>query len=139
MGEDLLDDIGVLNARNDSHRPAAGRAGLDVDPDQIAGSDFEQPQADPKGEGQDARNNTRLRRCAQVIAARRSAGVGSSVSAGLACRPPLPRLAGVTRARYLLLGAKTPWVRLTRGFGTRAASRAMKSRGSNMTWVVLSR
>jgi hypothetical protein len=33
-------------------------------------------------------------------------------------------LAGVTRARYLLLGAKTPWkrVRLTRGFGTRAAS-----------------
>ena len=31
VGEDLLDDIGVLNARDDSHRPAAGRAGLDVD------------------------------------------------------------------------------------------------------------
>ena len=78
VGEDLLDDIGVLNARDDSHRPAAGRAGLDVDPDQIAGSDFEQPQADPKGEGQDARNNTRLRRCAQVIAWRRCSGVLSS-------------------------------------------------------------
>jgi hypothetical protein len=26
VGKDLLDDIGVLNARNDSHRPAAGRA-----------------------------------------------------------------------------------------------------------------
>ena len=51
---------------------------------------------------------TRLSRCAQVIAARRSAGVGSSGSAALASRPPLPRLAGVTRARYLLLGANTP-------------------------------
>ena len=53
---------------------------VDVDPDQITGSDFEQPQADPKGEGQDARNNTRLRRRAQVIAARCSARVGSSMS-----------------------------------------------------------
>jgi hypothetical protein len=52
--------------------------------------------------------NTRLRRCAQVIAARRSAGVRSFGSAVVACRPPLPRLAGVTRARYLLLGAKIP-------------------------------
>jgi hypothetical protein len=31
VGEDLLDDIGILNARADPHRPAAGRAGLDVD------------------------------------------------------------------------------------------------------------
>jgi hypothetical protein len=30
VGEDLLDDTGVLNARDDAHRPAAGRAGLDV-------------------------------------------------------------------------------------------------------------
>ena len=65
---------------------------------------------------------TRLRRCAQLIAARRSAGVGSSGSALVACRPPLPRLAGVTRARYVLFGAKIPWkrVRLTRDLGTRA-------------------
>jgi hypothetical protein len=85
--------------------------------------------------------NTRFKRCAQVIAARRSASVGSSGSAVLACWPPRPRLAGVTRARYLLLGAKTPWnrVRLTRGFGTRAASREMKSSGSKMTCVVPSR
>ena len=39
--------------------------------------------------------------------------------------------AGVTRARYRLLGANTPWkrVRFTRGFGARAARRAMKSSG----------
>ena len=50
----------------------------------------------------------------------------------------LPRLAGVTRARYLLLGAKTPWkrVKLTLGLGTRATSLEIKSNGSNMTWVV---
>jgi len=81
---------------------------VDVDPDQIAWSDLEQPQAGPKGGGQDARSNTRFRRCAQVIAARRSAGVGSSKSAVVACWPPLPRLARVTRARCLLFGAKTP-------------------------------
>ena len=54
--------------------------------------------------------NTRLRRCAQVIEARRSAGVGVSsdtLSVWLTVLP-LPRFAGVTRARYLLLGAKTP-------------------------------
>jgi len=35
---------------------------------------------------------------------------------------PLPRLAGVTRARWALFGAKTPWnrIRLTLGFGTNA-------------------
>ena len=74
--------------------------------------------------------NTRLRRCAQVIDARRSAGDGRSTTT-LALLP-LPRFAGVTNARCLLLGANTPWkrVRLTLGFGTRAASRAMKSSGS---------
>ena len=46
---------------------------------------------------------------------------------------PLPRLARVTCARYRLLGANTPWkrLRLTRGLGTGAASRTMKSNGSN--------
>lgn len=35
----------------------------------------------------------------------------------------------------------TPWyrVRCARGFGTRAARRAMKSSGSNTTWLVPSR
>jgi len=31
VGEDLLDDVGVLNARDDPHRTTAGRAGLYVD------------------------------------------------------------------------------------------------------------
>jgi hypothetical protein len=41
----------------------------------------------------------------------------------------------------LLFGANTPWnrVRFTRGFGTNAASLAMKSSGSKYTWVVPSR
>jgi len=33
VGEDLLDDVGILNARDDSYRTAADRAGLDVDPE----------------------------------------------------------------------------------------------------------
>ena len=111
--------------------PPAQTGQVDVDTDQIAWSDLEQPQAGPKGGGQDARSNTRFRRCAQVIAARRSAGVGSSKSPFARRWLPLPRLEGVTRTRYLLLGANTPWnrVKLTRGFGTRAANRAMKSSG----------
>jgi hypothetical protein len=50
----------------------------------------------------------------------------------------LPRITGVIKARCLLFGANTPWdrVRLTLGLGTMAASRAMKSSGSKMTWVV---
>ncbi len=61
---------------------------------------------------------TRLRRCAQVMARWRCAGVLSSFSCDVR---PLPRLAGVTSPRYLLFGAKTPWnlVRFTRGLGTR--------------------
>jgi hypothetical protein len=31
VGEDLLDDLRVLNAYDDPHRTAAGRTGLDVD------------------------------------------------------------------------------------------------------------
>ena len=64
--------------------------------------------------------NTRLRRCAQVIAARRSGGVRSSVWAAAWSFAPLPRRALVTRARWALFGANTPWkrVRLTRGLGT---------------------
>ena len=81
-------------------------------------------------------SKTRFWRCAQVIDARRSAGVCGS-SAPMAFLP-LPRLAGVTKARCLLFGANTPWkrVRLTLGFGTKAANLAMKSSGSKITWVV---
>jgi len=52
--------------------------------------------------------NTRRKRCAQVIDARRSAEVWSGVSSSDFVFLPLPRLAGVTSARYLLLGANTP-------------------------------
>jgi len=43
---------------------------------------------------------------------------------------PLPRLAGVTLARYLLLGANTPWkrVRLTLGLGISETNLEIKSR-----------
>ena len=82
---------------------------------------------------------TRFSLCAHVMDARHSAGVGGS-SATLA-GGPLPRFAGVIKARCLLFGAKMPWnlVRFTRGFGTKAASLAMKSSGSKMTCVVPSR
>ena len=68
----------------------------------------------------------------QAIAAQRSASLRSSEYAGVACWSPLPRVAGVTRRRCLLFGAKTPCkrVRLARGLGTSAAGRAMKSSGS---------
>ena len=52
--------------------------------------------------------NTRFNRLAQVIDARCSAGVWSCVSSGVGVFLPFPRLAGVTRARYLLWGANTP-------------------------------
>ncbi len=73
--------------------------------------------------------NTQYRRCDGVIGARRLAGVGSTGSAVIQCRPPLLRLARVTRPRYWLLGANTPWkgVRLTWGLGTKVTSRAMKA------------
>jgi hypothetical protein len=80
--------------------------------------------------------NTRLRRCAQVIAACCSTGDRSSPFIWRLAL--LPRFDGVTRARCLLFGANTPWkrVRLALGLGTRAASRAMKSNGSKITWIV---
>jgi len=78
---------------------------------------------------------TRLRRCAQVIARCRSAGVRGSDVVGV------PRPAGVTTVRQRLCGANTPWylVRCARGLGTSAVNRAMKSSGSKTTWVVPSR
>ena len=73
--------------------------------------------------------------CAHVMAAWRSVGVRSIGSSDVLGFRPFPRPAGVMAARCWLLGANTPWkrVRLTRGLGTRAARRAMKSSGSKMT------
>jgi hypothetical protein len=80
--EDLLDHHRIVDAGDDLNLAAAALAGLDVD--------IEHPlQA------------SRLK----LMAARRSAGVVSSVALALL---PLSRLAGVTRARCALLGAKTP-------------------------------
>jgi hypothetical protein len=47
----------------------------------------------------------------------------------------LPRFTGVTKARCLLLGAKTPYkrVRLTRGFGTKAAKRTEVARDKGIS------
>ena len=47
---------------------------------------------------------TRFSRCAQVIAARRCAGVSSCPSAEALVLAPFPRFAGVTAARCLLFG-----------------------------------
>ena len=79
-------------------------AGQDVDFDQIAWSDSEQPQAGPQGGGQDARRNTRFKRCAHVIETW-LAGAGSSLVWVLR----RPRRAGVTCSRNRWFGAKTPW------------------------------
>ena len=69
----------------------------------------------PPQAGQVSRSmpKTRLSRCAQLIEARRSAGVRSSASPFEVRWLPLRRLAGGTRARYGLVGAKTPWKRVT--------------------------
>jgi hypothetical protein len=68
--------------------------------------------------------------CEKVMAARRSADVASSGASAVRALLPLPRFAGVTCARRALFGAKTPWkrVKLTRGLGTSATSRAMTCR-----------
>ena len=52
---------------------------------------------------------TRFKRCAQVMAARRSAGVLALGASAVRALLPLPRLAGVTCARCALFGANTPW------------------------------
>ena len=102
MVKDLFDHRRIFDARQHLDRAATVLAGQNVDLDQIAWSDLEQPQADPKGGGQDARSNTRFNRCAHVIETWRA---GSSVV--LAWR--WPRRAGVTCSRSRWFGAKTPW------------------------------
>ena len=99
MGQDLLDHLGIFDAGDDPDRPTAGRAGLDVDAEY-------------------ALQALRLR----LMAAWRCGGVFSRPSAVDSGLLPLPRFAGVTRARCLLFGANTPWnrVRLNLGLGTSA-------------------
>jgi len=94
VGEALLDHHRVLDTRNDPLWPATGRARLDFD-------------------AEDPLQVLRLR----PLAARRSAGVGSSTFSLAPPWRPRPRLAGVTRERCLLFGANTPCKRvsLTRG------------------------
>ena len=79
---------------------------------------------------------TRFNRFAQAVEALFSAGVWS-VSSGDWVFLHLPRLAGVTSARYLLLGANTPWkrVRLTLGLGL--ASNSEKSMLESSAFQVL--
>jgi hypothetical protein len=85
--------------------------------------------------------NTRFNRFAQVIEARFSAGVWSTSLAGWRFLS-LPRPAGVTFERYLLLGANTPWkrVRLTLGLGISETNLDIKSSGVNpgnrLRWVI---
>jgi hypothetical protein len=52
--------------------------------------------------------NTRFNLLAQVIEARFSADVWYCTSSEALVFLPFPRFAGVTSARYLLLGANTP-------------------------------
>jgi hypothetical protein len=99
MVKDLLDNDRVLDAGNDLDGAAAFAASLNVN---VAYMDVGQ------GREQDAEAlKTRFRRCAQVIEARRSAGVCSCVSSTALALLPLPRFAGVTHARCLLFGANT--------------------------------
>ena len=103
MGKDLFDHGWIFDARSHLDRATTMLAGQDVDLDQIAWSDLEQPQAGPKGGGQDARSNTRFNRCAHVIEKWR-AGWGSPAASVLR----RPRLAGVTCSRSRWFGANTP-------------------------------
>ena len=113
--KDPFDHYRVFNAGDDFHGAAAAAAG---------------PMSILK---------TRLSRCAHVIDARRCAGVAGS-SATLTLLPPALFCRRDQRP-VPTVGANTPWkrVRLTLGFGTGAASLAMKSNGSKMTCVVPSR
>ena len=85
MVEDLTDDVGILDAGVNLDVPAAGLAGLDVDIEHALEA---------------------LR--SRLMAARRSADLVSSGACDARALLPLPRFAGVTRARCALLGANTP-------------------------------
>jgi hypothetical protein len=83
--------------------------------------------------------------CRPSAAAPRIASACRSIAERSGCAVPLPVLRplpeGVTAARQRWFGASTSWylVWFTRGLGTSAARRAMKSKGSKTTCVVPSR
>ena len=109
VGEDLIDHHWVLDAGNDSDGATAGPAGVDVDVDKSAGQPICTAVGCLSGCGTGkCRMHTRFKRCAQLIDVRRSLGVFSCPSSHALGLLPFPRFAGVTRARCLLLGAKTP-------------------------------
>lgn len=111
--QDPFNDRRRLDAGDDAQAAAAFAAGLDVD-------------------GKDALESLRL----SLIARCRSVAAASPRSLAAAAQ-----VLGTIRARSGLAGANTPWylVRCARGFGTSAASRAIKSSGSKITCVVPSR
>lgn len=120
---------GILAARSEAAQPFAprpGSPGYRTDPSLTAGfSILAITLTLPPHAAQVSISmpNTRFSRCAPRIARCRSASVRGPAAWGF------PRPAGVTSARQRLCGANTPWyrVRWTRGRGTSAASRAMKS------------
>ena len=114
MVEDALNDGGVFDTGDDLDVAATGIAGFDIDVEHALEL-----------------------LCLRHMVVRCWAFVLCAVESGVL----RPRRAGVTAARWGLLGANTPWyrIRLTRGSGVRAVSRAMKSSGSKNTWVVPSR
>lgn len=108
--EYLLDYLGILDAGDDPYCPAADRPCSSDTSMYATGS--RQPAVVHFAAPADlsmSMPKTRSRHCAQVIEARRSAGVGFAESSLVPCLPPLPRSAGVARARCLLFGANTPW------------------------------
>jgi len=108
-GWNLVDHRGVFDAGDDPQRPAAGRTG--VIGYILYPTASRQPSAVQIGSPADLSMsiaNTRLSRCAQLIAVWRSTGVFCCSSSKALGWAPFPRFAGVTAARSPLLGANTP-------------------------------
>jgi len=118
VGEDLLDDLGILDARNDPHCSAADRTGLDVDAE------------NPLEALRPSHRGATFRLCRRL----RIRGRGT-----LTAPAPLgrrhPRAVFAVRCKHPMKASEVdPRLGLPE-----AASRAMKSSGSKMTWVVPSR
>lgn len=113
--QNLPDHDRIFDAGNDPDRPLALLAGFNVD--------IEHPfQALGPGHGGMA--------LGWYLVVR----VGFVPGLAAALAPP----GGRDQCAMLAVGANTPWkrVRLTLGFGTKAASLARKSKGSKIAWVV---
>jgi hypothetical protein len=99
VGQNLLNHQRIFDAGDDLDVVAAGLAGLDVDVEY-------------------ALEALRLR----LMAARRSAGEVSSGAFDAFALLPLPRLVGVTRARWALLEVNTAWNRIRLTLALRASA-----------------